>query len=31
VLWPAAHLTVRPVRRRDLINEILTVYEIQVN
>jgi release factor glutamine methyltransferase len=31
VLWSAAHLTVRPVRRRDLINEILTVYEIQVN
>jgi release factor glutamine methyltransferase len=29
-LWSANHLSVRPVRRRDLINEILTVYEVQV-
>jgi len=29
-LWSAKHLVLRPVRRRDLINEILTVYEIRV-
>lgn len=27
-LFSAKHLVVRPVRRRDLINEVLTVYEI---
>ena len=30
-LFSARHLAVRPVRRRDLVNEILTVYEIRVN
>jgi release factor glutamine methyltransferase len=30
-LFSAKHLAVRPVRRRDLINEILTVYEIRVS
>jgi release factor glutamine methyltransferase len=29
-LGSAHHLSVRPVRRRDYINEILTVYEVQV-
>ena len=29
-LFSAKHLVVRPVRRRDLVNEILTVYEIKV-
>jgi len=29
-LFSAQHLVVRPVRRRDLVNEILTVYEIRV-
>jgi release factor glutamine methyltransferase len=28
-LWSAKHLVVRPVRRRDLVNEIVTVYEIR--
>jgi len=28
-LWSAQHLAVHPVRRRDLINEVLTVYEIR--
>ncbi len=30
-LWSAKHLVVHLVRRRDLINEILTVYEIRVD
>jgi methylase of polypeptide subunit release factors len=30
-LFSAKHLAVRPVRRRDLVNEILTAYEIRVN
>jgi len=30
-LFSAKHLAVRPVKRRDLINEILTVYEIRVS
>jgi len=30
VLFSARHLVVRPVKRRDLVNEILTVYEIRV-
>ena len=30
-LFSAKHLVVRPVKRRDLINEILTVYEIRVS
>ncbi len=30
LLW-ATHLTLRPIRRRDLINEILTVFEIRVS
>jgi release factor glutamine methyltransferase len=29
-LLRATHLTLRPIRKRDLINEILTVYEIRV-
>jgi HemK-related putative methylase len=29
-LGAAKHLVVRPIRRRDLVNEILTVYEIRV-
>jgi methylase of polypeptide subunit release factors len=29
-LFSTKHLVVRPVKRRDLINEILTVYEIKV-
>jgi release factor glutamine methyltransferase len=29
-LFSAKHLVVRPVKRRDLVNEILTVYEIKV-